>query len=81
MRSYFRMFKECSDFFLSQENQLWAYSNHSKWLWYSTPHVYSLCNFLKVCRGKINLQYPIHSYMLHDFPFKVYFIFFENVIN
>ena len=27
------------------------------------------------------LPYPIHSYILHDFAFKLYFIFSENVIN
>ena len=27
------------------------------------------------------LEYPIHSYILHDFTFKLYFIFSENVIN
>ena len=28
-----------------------------------------------------HLQYLIHSYILYDFTFKLYFIFSENVIN
>ena len=27
------------------------------------------------------LQYPIHSNTLHDFTFKLYFIFSKNIIN
>ena len=36
---------------------------------------------LKAYQSNFYLQYPIHSYILHDFTFKLYFIFAENIIN
>ena len=48
MRPCLRIFKDCSEFCLSQNNQLWAYSNHLKWLGCCTPQ--SNSNFLEVFR-------------------------------
>ena len=46
--TYFTIFTDCSEFSLSQNNQLWDYSNRLKWLGCLTPLI---CNFIEVCLG------------------------------
>ena len=52
MRPILKSSKIVQNFFLSQNNQLWAYGNYLKWL--GNSRMYSLCNFLELCRLKVN---------------------------